>query len=479
MARKKFLSDVFFVQVVNILIKAIWILVIDRVVQNTLAPQEYGRYFSLLAFSILFIIVLDLGINSMNSREVAKDKNFFHLQFRNILISKGFFSVAYLAFLFLGSLLFGFDLVDLKLLVPLGLMQIAISFNSYLRSNLGAFEKFKMDGLFAVLDRVFVIVVCGIWLVVPEWKSNLTIESFILIQLMGVLLSTVGLSIVNIRMNNGPSEKFETSFFRVLLKQTLPFALLAALMSIYTRIDAVMIKNLLGNGDADNYAMGYRLLDAANMIAVLLAGILLPMFSARMNQPNELRSLSTLSARILVLPAWVLLCIAVMYSEEIMSLLYPIKANIWAMESFAVLMSCFLPISLIYIYGTLLTAKKTLKFLNILAATCVMINVILNFTLLPDYGILGAAWATLVTQSLFALGCVFNVHRRLRSLPEISELWRWTVFIIVIFLFSFPIRQFFDNAAVHISSLIIVGVLAAWVLKLLTSDVADILTRKT
>jgi len=479
MAGKKFLSDVLFVQVVNILIKALWILVIDRVVQNTLPPESYGRYFSLLAFSILFIILLDLGINSMNSREVARDRSFFQKHFKSILVSKGYFSVFYLAILSLGFLLFGFDQIDLGILIPLACMQIAISFNTYMRSNLAAFERFKLDGAFAVLDRLFVIVICGIWLLTPSLKASLTIQFFVNIQLIGVLISTAGLLYVNLKMFDGKGGKFEFSFLKTLLKQTLPFALLAALMSIYTRIDAVMIKDMLGNSDADNYAMGYRLLDAVNMVAVLLAGILLPMFSARLDQREKLRSLSSISARLLVLPAWVLLCISVMYGQQIIDLLYPQKSNIQAVESFAVLMSCFLPIGLIYVYGTLLTAKKTLKFLNVLAGICVGINIMLNFILIPEYGILGAAWATLLTQSTFAIGCVFNTHRRLRALPSTDELVRWLIFFIVIFIFSFVCRQFFDNAAVHISSLIIVSLPTAWVLKLLRSDVTDILTRKT
>jgi len=71
---KKYLSDIAFMQVLNLLIKPIWILLIDAAVQEALPQEVYGNYFALFNFSLLFFIVLDLGLNSLNSNEVEQDK---------------------------------------------------------------------------------------------------------------------------------------------------------------------------------------------------------------------------------------------------------------------------------------------------------------------------------------------------------------------------------------------------------------------
>ncbi|MCB9246821.1 MAG: oligosaccharide flippase family protein [Flavobacteriales bacterium] len=478
MAGKKFYSDVAFVQVINILIKAVWILLVDRAIQNTLPPEDYGRYFGLLAFSILFIIVLDLGINSMNTREVARDPDFFRKHFRNILLSKLLFAAGYLVLLAAASLAMGFGKEDARILIPLAAMQIAISFNSYLRSNIAAHHKFKLDGLFAVLDRLLVIAVCGTWLLVPEWRENLTIHAFVYVQLSGVLLSFLGLMVVNSRMLNGRPDRFNPGFLRSLLLQTLPFALLAALMSIYTRMDAVMLKDMLGNEEANEYAMGYRLLDALNMVAVLLAGILLPMFSSRLEETGFVRKLSMLSARILVVPALVLAVIAMMHGEWLIALLYPMKWTADAAACFGILMVCFLPIALVYVYGTLLTAAKTLRFLNILALFCVLMNLGLNLILIPRKGILGAAWATLVTQSIFALGCMFNAQRRLKALAPIGEYLRLIVLLGAVIATGIVLRQYFDNPPVHMALLFATAGSVAWILGLIRSRDFKVLMRR-
>jgi O-antigen/teichoic acid export membrane protein len=60
-------------------------------------------------------------------------------------------------------------------------------------------------------------------------------------------------------------------------------------------------------------------------------------------------------------------------------------------------------VSVSNISGTLLTAKHNLKQLNILAASTVLTNVVLNLWLIPRYQAYGAAIASLASQSFYAL----------------------------------------------------------------------------
>ncbi|MEZ4982583.1 MAG: hypothetical protein R2769_13570 [Saprospiraceae bacterium] len=63
-----------------------------------------------------------------------------------------------------------------------------------------------------------------------------------------------------------------TKGFHATFKKSLPFALVILLMSLYTRMDVIMIENMLEDGkyQAGVYGAGYRLLDASNMIGYLL-----------------------------------------------------------------------------------------------------------------------------------------------------------------------------------------------------------------
>ena len=59
----------------------------------------------------------------------------------------------------------------------------------------------------------------------------------------------------------------------------------------------------------------------------------------------------------------------------------------------------------------MLTAAKHLKTLNAIAFSGFIINVILNYLLIPNYGPEGAAWATFVTQTITTLFQVYFSFR--------------------------------------------------------------------
>jgi hypothetical protein len=94
--------------------------------------------------------------------------------------------------------------------------------------------------------------------------------------------------------------------FRKVVKQMLPYALLSLLMTFYTRLDVVLIRQLIPDGDIQNgiYASAYRLLEAANMMAALVAMLLLPMFSKMIASKENLNPLVQFSSGLLLLPAF-------------------------------------------------------------------------------------------------------------------------------------------------------------------------------
>jgi Na+-driven multidrug efflux pump len=84
-----------------------------------------------------------------------------------------------------------------------------------------------------------------------------------------------------------------------------------------------------------------------------------------------------------------------------------------ASVSFGLLILSFIPISMNYVFGTLLTANGNLRQLNQMALAGVVLNVVLNYFLIRGYGIVGAAFATLITQLLTALAQIILAYRML------------------------------------------------------------------
>ena len=56
----------------NMVIKPLWIIGIDRQVQLLEGPEVYGRFFALFQLSLMFHVILDAGIQTFLSQQKGK-----------------------------------------------------------------------------------------------------------------------------------------------------------------------------------------------------------------------------------------------------------------------------------------------------------------------------------------------------------------------------------------------------------------------
>lgn len=453
-------------QVLNLLVKPVWILVIDRAVQNTLTQEIYGNYFALFNFSLMFFIILDLGLNGYNTTEISRDTNKIVSFAGNIIGLKILLMILYLIAAFgVGSLL-GYNRLEFNLLLILCILQIITSFNQYLRSIVSSLQKFKWDGVFMVLDRVVIISICSvlIWGGISDWE--LTINRFVYAQLMGVSLVTILLVVFLRKQLSKISISFQFQRIVPILKKSWPFALLIMLMGLYNYMDSVMLKLLIGDEEAGVYALGYRLFYALLMFAQIFSGVLLPFFSKNINDVNVVRQVSDYTSKLLLLIGFSVVFFSYSYGMDIMQLLYPDKATAASSNAFVILMFGFIGSVLVLVYGTLLTAALELKYLNLAAFATLVINLVLNVKLIPQCGASGAAIATLVSQLIFG-GVCFMI-----SFQKFSFKLKWVdifnqlggvMMLLIIIIYS---KQYFDNVLVHSVLIAVVVLLVAYLFKL-------------
>jgi len=405
--RKKFLSDFLFIQILNILVKSVWLLVIDRKVQNLLPNDVYGTYFSLTGFSLLFMILLDLGLTNFNNREVSVDHGFYKTNFWSIIGTKVFLTILFFVLgAFVGWAL-GFTQSDFLIFGLLAINQTILSFNTFLRSNISAIHQFKADGILAVIDRLFVVLSLAAIIWTTIFSFELTLYVFILAQTVGLSLTFLFSWLANTHFLGKADFVFNTSQSITLLKKALPYALIIALMTIYSRIDSVLVLKLLPNGrfQAGNYAMSYRLLDSAAIVGTLLAGQLLPLFASNLINKARLRSIAQWSGLLVFLPAIVATLFCSFQGNSIMQFLYPEKYSDAAGQVFSILIWIIPGTVLVNIFGTLLTAAGKVKHINYLAFTACVINIVGNLVFAKSYGLIGVASIAVVTQLFFGIMC--------------------------------------------------------------------------
>ena len=414
--QNRFIKNIIFLLFLNLLVKPFWILGIDREVQNLLGDASYGTYQALFNFSYLFYILLDLGITNFNSRAVAQDPNNLSKHFGGLTQIKLLLGLLYAVVVFVVGYFCGYNEgLKLKLLFWCGLNQILLSFILFLRSNIQGLLLFKQDSILSVFDRVLAIVLMSLVL----WSGWFPQERFNIIwylqaQTLAYICTIVFALIVVMRHVEHLSFKINFQYFKEILRQSLPFALLVLLMSVYSRIEPFLLERLLDdNGvQAGVYSRAYRLFDAGNNISNLFAIMLLPMFAATLTKKLELNNLVKTSFNVIVAMAGIVLVMCVSYRQEIMQMMYRYEEAETSAEYamrigqyasvFPLLMGSFFCLSTTYVFGTLLTANGSLKQLNLVAASGVVINILLNLIVIPKFKSVGAAFTSLSVQAVTA-----------------------------------------------------------------------------
>jgi O-antigen/teichoic acid export membrane protein len=466
--KRKFITNLILVIFLNLLVKPFWIFGIDRTVQNVVGADQYGFYFSLLSFSLLLNILLDIGITNFNNRTIAQEPHLLSEYFSNIVVLKFLLAIFYAFVCLTIGFVIGYTASQFRILIFLILNQFLASFLLYLRSNISGLQYFRTDSLISVLDRTIVIVICGVLLWGNITERQFRIEWFVYAQTAAYLITVTIAFLIVLSKTEFLRPGFDLKYFTSILKRSYPFALLILLMSFYNRIDSVMLERLLPDGktEAGIYAQSFRILDAASMFAFLFAGLLLPIFSRMIKQQDPMHDMVTLSFKLIIIPAIILACIAVFYSQYIIEWMYNEHVD-YSATIFPLLMLGFISISMTYIFGTLLTANGNLKELNILAGIALLMNITLNFILIPKYKAYGAAVSSLATQSYMAIAQIIVAMRKFNFSIDWELIIRLGSFTGVIFIMGWFSRTYIPNWYAACLILAVISVLCPFLIGLL------------
>lgn len=455
--KRSFFKNLLWLQLLNWLVKPLWILWIEREMQLRMGDLWYGVYSIHFNFALLFAVLLDAGLNSYVSKEIAAHGKLIHVKrVVGLRIGLGFLYVMCAV----GISHFQSGILAMFLMYAI-LNQLLAAGTLMLRAVLQGKQRFVADAWLSVVDRLVALAICSFILVNfsnSEFMSEGMILIFQMAQGAGYLAAIlVGLVMVYWHprrkffnekkcdlLVNSEVESFSETTNSAWLKSVIWFVVMALAMSVYTRIDVQMIqqlspfgegfdRNALGYREVGLYTKGYRLLDAALIFSALLSTQLLPIFSNGIAKQEDQTKVIWFGLRLV---SWVGLGAALSawyYGPEIMNLLYHGQMEIapqifvngmaipseWkynaeiynAAEIFKVLMLAFIPMALVHVFGTYITAAGQIRWLALLALICVGINVGFNYIEIPKVGALAAATGCLITQWVFALACIIKTHK--------------------------------------------------------------------
>jgi len=213
-----------------------------------------------------------------------------------------------------------------------------------------------------------------------------------------------------------------------LARAAIPLGVAALLITIYYEIDAVLLIHLSSSEEAGLYGAAYRFLSPLLFLPTAVVTSFFPVFSAIWERdPERVRRLVQIATDVMAVVSLPVLAVTVALSDQIVSLLYGPEFAASA-DVLPILMLAFVLICYGTLAGYLAPLLNLLWRLALYAAIGAVLNIAMNVVLIPRYGALGSAWATVATEGvtmLLMLGTAV-VALRLRLSP-----WRIVATIVV------------------------------------------------
>ncbi|MCX2452677.1 flippase [Pedobacter sp. PLR] len=369
-------------------------IVVSISVGNYLGAKEFGVYNYPLVFATFFIAAAALGLDGFVTRELLRFPEKKNQLLGTAFIMKLIGGIIVLPLVYIAyHIVMGITELDAPLSYIMvvsftGIFQAFNIIDSYFQSK--AQGKFIMSvqvmgNLLSAAFKVLLIVL------------GMSLNWFIAALLFDVIALAVGYVYVYQKEGGSIFEwKFESPLARFLLKNSWPMAFSAILISIYMKIDALMIQGYLGSEQQGIYSSVVQLSEAWYFIPVAIVTAVFPaIMNAKRDDPERYQRRMQNMYDLMV---WISLSIALFitiaspfiyklfYTPEYWPAAHVLTIHIWA-GIFTFLGTAS---------GQFLIAEGYTKLSMLRTGAGALINIVLNIWWIPEYGITGAAVATLI-----------------------------------------------------------------------------------
>jgi O-antigen/teichoic acid export membrane protein len=425
-----------------------------------LMPAPYGTFTTLINYTAIVSVVLDLGFNVLYVREGARHPADIQRYLRNVMSLRLLMAVGGFVVLAIALAIAGLS----SLLVPGFLLMVLTSYSTLLRNTLYAVQRLAYEAVAVVLESIVLLalVLIGIkigagvtyfvWAYAAQYAFSC---AYFAVVLWWQKIAVVGW-------------KLEPQLVREWFFQGLPFALTFVLTILYFKIDQPLVYAIRPHAEAGWYAAAYKPFEALLFIPMTLLSVVFPVLSVYFRErPQELTDAVSRFFKALLVIGWPIAVGLFVLAHPLTTMfLYPQSEP--ALRILAVALAIgFVNNAFI---GALSASDRQLSF-TWAAGWSLVANLALNLILIPFFGYIGASWATVLTEVVLGVAGWILTRRHIGQVPVLKLTWRPVLAGLVMGAVLFPLR---NSDGVQIIIPIVVGAAvyagAALLLRAVTSD---------
>ncbi len=384
-----------------------------------LGAKGFGILSFALAFTGIFGVFTDLGLEQLTIREVARNKSLAGKYLSNVSFMKVILVAVTFGIIALVINLLGYPAQTTKVVYIITLSVIFSAFTHLFNSIFQAFERMEYVSFGQIIESVLMF--SGVILSIRCGFNVIGFASLFLITSLIVL----GYGFVVLRWRFAKlalaGKGIDWSFWKPTIKEALPFGLSLIFVTVYFWVDTVMLSLMKGSDMVGWYNAAYRLIFGLMLIPSVFVAAIFPVISRHYKTAKALLKIEyEIVFRYLFAAALFIFAFGLLFAKEIITVIYGV-AYLPSVIALQVLIWVIPIIFLTFLFGNFLAAVDHQKVVTMVAGANAGLNVILNLLLIPKYGYVGASVATVLTETLGLILMGMYISRHFLEISVIRD----------------------------------------------------------
>ncbi len=402
---KKIAKNLFSLSVAE-LINKILAFVIFAYLARVLGSGAFGKLSFAQAIMAYVVLMVNLGLNTIGTREVAKHPDKLSYYFNHIYSIRIFSSIFSFGLLYLFLLLINKDPETERLTLYFGMnvFFFAITLD-------WLFQGIEKMHFIALVNIIKQILYAGLVLIYVQSPEHLMKVGIFFTSSNGVAM-LVGFVVV-VGWYGFPKIKIQWEEWKAILRESIPIGFSMVMITLYYNLDTIMLSFMKTDEVVGWYNAAYKIVLTLGMPATIYFNGFFPSLS-RTSEPETLKKATHNYIRGMFLMGvpigfggFILAphVISLVFGSEYNPSVLPLQILVWNCSMIYINMSFGMP---------LLAWGKQIQYTKIVSMGALS-NLIFNFALIPTWGMTGAAVATILGELTVFFGVYLEFQKSVRA----------------------------------------------------------------
>jgi len=371
-----------------------------------LGASGFGVLGFALAFTAIFGILVDFGLDLLTTREVAREHVLASEYLANIVAMRLILGGSFIALVAVLVNVLAYSTLTIYVTLIIAFSVVLGTLGGTIAALFQAFQKLQYMAAGLVLTSV--LTVLGISSVIV---LRLSVLGFAYVYVIANAITLAYYYIAYRIRFKLQRPKIEWEFWKRTIREAWPMAALSISVMVYFRIDVVILSLFQGAAQIGLYTVAYTISETSTIIPAMFMASLFPLISL-MHQDSPRSFAETCAKSIkymlyIALPMaftvtlWAPPVIALFYGQAFAGSAVALQIIIWSAAAMYVGI----------VLGNAFVSANLQKLGMKVTMGAMVFNIILNILVIPKYGYWGASATTVATETFIVCTSIFFLER--------------------------------------------------------------------